>query len=371
VAPGYTAVEVKGQLDLFLPNSSLPSGLNNQFLAGGGSGNALVTAAAIDYDMWRNYGFRHGQPIKAPFLSNPQTQCAPYASMILSRNRKEVLKGSCTIAGNEYSQPGEVVFLEDRQMLFYVTEVRHSFTYNSKFTTTLTLEYGHTPGDYIPTPTDIIGKLLNNNKDAGNLIVYRQGSSFPEESLGVLQLGPANAVKTDEEEDTSTDYSSDSDPNALTKENNRVINDIIYKSRQIIAKNQGTTGNVKGKIELRIFYNTKTNVKVNMALQKFAEEKKYILSGFNSAISSQNGKEPQSPINPNHIDIVHIDTSDRNERRSVSSAALNAARNNIEKTSYGNTDASNLGNQFNYVYNYIVDCFLVVEQTTDQGSNGA
>ena len=82
----------------------------------------------------------------------------------MNRQRKDVIKGSVTIAGNEFYQLGDVVYVTDRELLYYVVGVKHNFDYNGTFTTTLDLRYGHIPGDYIPTPLDIIGKLVIGGK---------------------------------------------------------------------------------------------------------------------------------------------------------------------------------------------------------------
>src|SRR5579859_1933472 len=77
--PDFTGVEVKGQINPLLSNTLLPGELNSF----PDNGNGLVTAAAVDYEIWRRYGFRQIAPFNVPFLSDPNSQCAPYASMIL------------------------------------------------------------------------------------------------------------------------------------------------------------------------------------------------------------------------------------------------------------------------------------------------
>jgi hypothetical protein len=75
--------------------------------------------------------------------------------------RVKIFSGSVTLAGNEYYQPGDTVYIPSKGLLFYVTRVAHSFSIGSKFTTTLALEYGHPPGIYLPTPIDVIGEQYN------------------------------------------------------------------------------------------------------------------------------------------------------------------------------------------------------------------
>lgn len=158
VPPNYTLVQVNGlfQEGFVDPATSLRLTSND--------GNALTSAFAVDYDMWQMYGFRATQSVPAPFFEDPDAQCAPYAVYLLNLARADILQGSLTLVGNEYYQPGDVVYVEHRNLLYYVKSVQHSFDYSGSFTTTLTLRYGHPPGDYIPTILDIVGKHLYNNR---------------------------------------------------------------------------------------------------------------------------------------------------------------------------------------------------------------
>lgn len=185
--PNTTMVQVDGILGDYA-DSNLP---NSAFNGGG-----LVRAAAIDYDMWSMYGFQSdSSPIKVPFFDNVENQCAPYAAYILSLQRKNILRGTITIIGNEYMQPGEVVYISQRNLLFYVKNVTHNFIFGSNFTTTLTLEYGHTPGEYIPTSVDVIGKALYNNKNENNFITYRDSShNSSDVSVGTISIPPLNVT---------------------------------------------------------------------------------------------------------------------------------------------------------------------------------
>jgi len=117
-------------------------------------------AYGVDFDLWRQYGFRGEKDFDRPFLWSAEQQCAPYAVMLLSRQRKDIVKGTITVRGNEFYQLGDVVYIQERQMLYYVWKVSHQFTYGSQFQTTLDLRYGHPPGEYIATPLDVIGKNL-------------------------------------------------------------------------------------------------------------------------------------------------------------------------------------------------------------------
>ncbi len=158
-APPYTLVQVNGLFGQGFVDAPPNLRLTND------GGNAITSAFAVDYDMWRRYGFRTSRAVPAPYFSDPDTQCAPYAVFLLNLARKNILQGSITVIGNEFYQPGDVVYIEDRDLLFYVTDVAHSFSYSGSFTTSLTLKYGHPPGEYIPTILDIVGAQLYNTRN--------------------------------------------------------------------------------------------------------------------------------------------------------------------------------------------------------------
>lgn len=179
--PDYTLVQVNG---LFGEGGFLdpPSSLTTS-----SGGNTVTSAYAVDYFMWEKYGFRATNSVEAPYFTDPASQCAPFAVFLLNLARKNILQGSVTINGyNEFYQVGDVVYLEDRDLLFYVTSVSHSFSYGS-LSTSLTLKYGHKPGEYIPTILDIVGKILYNGRGiSGSYRNSRKTSINGEESLGVI-----------------------------------------------------------------------------------------------------------------------------------------------------------------------------------------
>jgi hypothetical protein len=132
-------------------------------------------ALGVDFDLWRQYGFRSERNFDRPFLWDAEGQCAPYAKMLLARQYRELVSASAEVVGNEFYQLGDVVYLSDLQLLFYVHAVSHNFTYESGFTTSLTLTYGHPPGEYIPTPLDVIGKSLSNKASLQSTFRVRRG----------------------------------------------------------------------------------------------------------------------------------------------------------------------------------------------------
>jgi len=329
--PPFTCVDVRGVMSAYAPDA-FPPGL--QTFPGGG--NAMVTAMAVDYDMWRNYGFISQTPFQVPFLTDPNSQCAPYATMILSRARKEVLKGTVTIVGNEYMQPGEVVFIEDRGLLFYVSSISHNFTFGSQFQTTLELTYGHSPGEYIPTTVDVIGKMIYNNKDVASYDVQRQSSSENEANLGVL-LKKQNDVKViddgDENSKTNNDY---------MKANSQTITNILYTAAAYIRQNNTQGSNIKAKLELRIYYDDSSG-KVDDNLQKFAElaRKSFVNENQAPKIKSYNNTKITAPPlvdDPDTVKISPINLTTMGQ--SPSQKAIDAARNMISTNTTSNAGAS-------------------------------
>jgi hypothetical protein len=353
VPPQYTMMEVQGQLDPLLPNGSLPPDFNSAFPQGG---NALITAAAVDYDLWQMYGFRQMSAINAPYLSDPNNQCAPYAASLLSRARREILQGSVTISGNEFMQPGEVVYLESRGLLFYVETVSHSINFGSGFTTTLTLKYGHNPGEYIPTPLDVIGKVLYNNRDTGSSIVFQQSSSTNEVALGAIISNPSIGL------DSSTNPTDAITSGNYGEFNLKVINNILYTGAGIIYRNQSTGSNLNPTIELRVFYDKNTG-SVDSQLANAQSALKTILTG--KAVTNVQAVSGPPPDNQIQFDpsiviadaSVSINISSTDESRSPSQKAVAAARNLAQEQSVtgppGSPDPVTTA-----MMSYVIDCVL-------------
>jgi len=376
--PPYTIVEVQGTLNPYAPGG-LPQGLNSF----PGGGNAMTTAQAIDFDTWRNYGFKNQSPIHVPFLQDPNRQCAPFANMILSRARKEILRGNITISGNEYMQPGEVIFIEDRGLLFYVQSVRHNFTYGNTFTTSLELTYGHAPGEYIPTTLDMMGKMLYNNRDLANIIINRQTSSLNEKSLGIIQLNQNSRLTID-----STGSISENSNTEYDQQNLRTINNILYSVQQFVNKNDSSTEKKITRVDLRVYYDD--NNPVDTALTSFMETIMKVLKGEKDSgpedlfgmSENVNAKVPWIK-NPNALTQSFINMSDEEDPHSPSQAALNTARDIVsaqsspdyqEYLSHLPPSATNDTNKQKKnqlrvaLFTSIVDCWLVYEDVPQTGS---
>lgn len=373
-APPYTTVEVQGILDPFLANpSNLPGALN--FFPGGGNG--MVTAMAIDYDMWRNYGFKGQSTVQVPFLSDPVTQCGPYAAMLLSVARKNIFRGTVTISGNEFMQPGEVVFLEDRGMLFYVTSVRHNLTQGSTFTTTLELSYGHTPGEYIPTTMDFIGKLIYKNKNDASTVIQRQDNSGNELSIGSFTMpanygsnnnGSAGALNTGATNQT---------PNPTSDFNSKVMSNILYMAAYEINNNGSANNNTVTSIEIRSYFDSNVSSASAPALTSFKENIREQIVGFATGPKDFPQFNPtgttNAPIPKESISIVVIDMADASDRRSPSQKAWDLARNQVANSTTGALDPTSGPALQNALFSYIVDVWIVRNPVSSmtQVSNGS
>jgi len=196
-SPPYTRVDVSGQTNLQNINDANPT---------------YIWAGAVDYDLWRQFGYIP-QEITKPFLRSGEFQCKPYAEFLIARAQKQIIRGSVTVAGNEYYQLGDVVFFEPYGTLFYVTGVSHSFTFNDRYTTELQLNYGRAPGGFIPTPLDVIGKNLirldtsvnsiaSQQRDGGRVRATRTSVTFSDRRervigvIGIQTTGTSKLINT-------------------------------------------------------------------------------------------------------------------------------------------------------------------------------
>lgn len=321
--PPYTAVQVNGLFAEGFVDAPSQLGAN---LSGASGGNAIVSAYAVDYDMWYQYGFRAANSIHAPWASDPEAQCAPYAVTLLNIARKNIFMGSVTISGwNEYYQAGDVIYIEDDDLLFYVTDVSHSFDFKGPLTTTLILKYGHSPGEYIPTPLDIVGKHLYTAQ--GFSEKYRSsrfdvnGSDI---SLGAFVIGPS---VTPEEFFKG--------PHG--QHNRTVLGKLLYAATG--ALNPVAFSNQKPILQLRVYGengDADINVKLGASLiaQLLVNPKRYstvisaempdisIQDNFKLNLSDISYPDTDSSGNFDSESIVDID----NDTRSPSSSAWNLVR---------------------------------------------
>lgn len=368
--PEYTHVTVTGLLD---PNALgnrqlLSPGFN---LSGGGEGaNAQVTAEAVDYDMWRMYGMTQSTSVKAPFFSNPQSQCAPYAATLLSKARKNIIKADVTIIGNEYMQPGEVVYLEQRGLLFYVETVSHQFQYDSTFSTTLQLSFGHTPGDYIPTPFDVVGKMIYLNRENVQLVNYRQFNTYDEFSAAALIFKPNGENNVTTNNPAETLFSG-----TYGNANDIALKNMIYYVSSKVNAHASKDSNINVKLELRIYYdeqhgvnqdllgaaNAIKSILVTDTVPKGAPETQAAKGAFNN-FKDANGKDLVI------IETINLDDP-KGERRRPSEKAYDLARNISEGSQFFVSNTTDIktnadsytNNILNTFYKGIIDCYITFE----------
>jgi len=383
--PDLTMQQVNGSLD---PNLQLNTGTPDlNFYPS--QGNGLTSAVAVDYDLWRTYGFRNAQPITVPFLRDPEKQCGPYASMILSRNRKNILRAQVTMSGNEYMQPGEVVFLEPTNLLFYVESVSHDFSFGREFTTSLELSYGHSPGEYIPNPLDIIGKIIYNNRDVGNFTNYRQTNSKNVSNAGIVLMSKDNLTVFQEKKDQAI--------NPYSTQNSSTIKNIIYTAYYLLIKNNFKGNSVKGTLEVRIYHDS-TIAPINDDLDLFRDNVIGILTGINDVYKqNDSATQPNLVLKKDWVTAVNIDLSDKTDERSPSQKAIDAARIQAKTSSFGDGGAqppnntnpdgtSGISGEDDTkstptknkkerdkiraaLFGYIIDCWLVFESVDTKTNN--
>lgn len=163
--PEYTRVNVKGT-SAFVGDNLDRATESRYYWAG-----------AVDFDLWRQYGYI-SKTLEIPFFSDAEGQSRPYAYLEMILQKAGINRGDITVAGNEFYQPGDTVYIPSKGLLYYVRTVSHSFSYSSKsFTTSLDLSLGHPPGEYLPSPLDIIGQELVSNLTQDPPITYRTNES--------------------------------------------------------------------------------------------------------------------------------------------------------------------------------------------------
>ncbi len=352
--PEYTAIQVNG---LFEEGLAPPP---NSYNADQG-GNQLSTAWATDYDLWRMYGFKLGTPVPAHSLSDPDSQLAPLAVYLLNRARKNILQGSCTITGNEYMQAGEVVYIESRNLLFYVESVGHSFSYSGQFITKLTLTFGHNPGEYIPTMLDIIGKSLYSSRHKANLVRHvRQGNAAGET--------PITTLITDNNANNSTLEGLVS--GTFGEQNRKNLTNMVLAAAGILTPNMGKNPI----LELRVFYKGSVDSNLvgiagevadwvtNPTAQSLGDE---LLpdANFNGGIG----------LDPSNIRVTPIDISKTQNPQSPSSQAWNLIRNAVNTKPFPFNPAQTTQEE-SVLFHNIIDIWVTFEDIVDTvqtSKNGA
>lgn len=306
--PDFTATQVNGKFGEGFVD--VPGSLSTDR-----GGNAITSAYAVDYDMWRQYGLRFSNSIEAPFFSDPNSQCAPYAVSLLNRARKKIFSGSLSIVGkNEFYQAGDVIYIEDYDLLFYVDSVSHGFSYDSTFITTLELSYGHNPGEYIPTPLDIIGSYLYKSQGFSNQFRSSRFDVFGDNiSLGALVIDPMNP--------TLNGLLSGS----VGKQNKQILSQILFGASG--ALNPVNFKNSQAKLQLRLYSETDNADPIllnisNDVINWLTNPQKN--DSLTNSIESDNidNNFVLDPSNIDGIEVININ----NDSRSPSRSAWNTVR---------------------------------------------
>lgn len=354
--PPFTMIEVNGALAQNLVNG--PSGLEV-----GSNGNFISSAFAVDYDMWRMYGFKGAKPVTASYLTDPVAQCAPYAVFLLNQSRKNIFTASVTVKGNEYIQAGEVYYLECRDLLMYAESVDHRFDFSGNFTTTLKCTYVRKPGEFIPTMLDIVGKGLYTRKNSANLAkVVRNANPSTDVPLTALQLQTIGQTP----DDTSPDKLIDAVGGSFGEFNKNAIASLLISASGILTPSRYGD---RIKIKLRIYYNSNTKVnKANQDLINFANEVAQLLVNPESILSStpqaQKLADPniQPTMNPDdiEIDVIDLGATLLDDIYSPSANAWNLARSFCQ----GVYDSNTLRD---YLYLNVIDVWATSEPNTDTG----
>jgi hypothetical protein len=264
-SPEYTSIEVTGA-----EQGGLVGGEGFQI-----DGNLkLSNAWSVDYDLWRMYGWKTTSGTYLPFLNNAELQLAPYCIFLLNQQRAKILRNVVSVCGNEAIQPGEVYYIEDRGLLFYSESVSHNFSYGSGYTTNLDLNYGRSPGEYIPTPLDIIGKNLykGHYSNIGNFRVSRPGTTGMEKgnNLGVVVFPNYSAFGVPSSKTNLTPLQQLVDGDS--GENNiSVITDILAKSSILLDATFPQENRGYRAITVRVYYDEVPNYELSEAASLVVE----------------------------------------------------------------------------------------------------
>lgn len=227
-SPSFTQQRVQGSVDFIVSPGSIGS-------------VPSLTAVATDFDSWRQYGFRADQTKYRPDMTSAELQCAPYAALLLTTQRRRIHAGRVTLMGNEHYQLGDNVYVSYRGMIYYVTGMSHEINLNNgTFTTSLDLEYGRAVGDIIPTPIDIAGAIPTGASAIAKN--YRSETSVDNRSrrtstgASVINLGTlhANPVLRQQFLAASAGSSAGDQSNvasAFLKSNERALQNIVLRAR--------------------------------------------------------------------------------------------------------------------------------------------
>jgi len=105
-----------------------------------------------DYSFVRKYGrrflFTHH-----PYVRTKQ-DCWYFAKSLMQRINAERFTGQLTILGRPEIELATPIYVAYRNMIYYVKEISHNFSFGGQFTTTLQLTYGRKPWEILPEVLD-------------------------------------------------------------------------------------------------------------------------------------------------------------------------------------------------------------------------
>lgn len=134
----YTAVLAYG---FGLDNASLQEAFSTAVF---GESKGLSYAHSIDTNIEKRIGYRflsdHDNKLSIPILRNLTSY------VILEKKQMSMFQQRIVIAGNPNIQPGSLVRLTDLNIDYYCLQVTHDWDINNGYTTSLSLNYGHTSG---------------------------------------------------------------------------------------------------------------------------------------------------------------------------------------------------------------------------------
>jgi len=121
-----------------------------------------------------------------------------YAKNLFKKMLAENNTGQLTIVGRPEISPGYPIYVPIRNMIYYVESVDHSFTFGSRFETTLHLSYGRKPWETVPeilyiSASDLMGSSIN-HKSASKNTEKSKKSSLNDSSKSDKSTDPLSKV---------------------------------------------------------------------------------------------------------------------------------------------------------------------------------
>lgn len=318
-----------------------------------GGGIQLSKVWAVDFDLWRQYGFKSMTQKHLPFLNNAETQLAPFAMFLLNKERARLINATVTIRGNEFVQPGEVYYIQERGMLFYSKSISHSFTYGGSFKTTLELNYGHVPGEYIPTPLDVIGKSLYKGEhfNIGNYRIARGGTTANSVGTNIGAFAFPNYAKIGRDSSADANYQLFTD-GTYGNINKNTLQDIKGKILFLADKTLPNTNAKYQAITVRVY--TQDSATINAAKEII---KQLTATLSKSKIIGGNDWEGTNGLKIGEVMIVDMGKDNPKTMRNPSDLAWDLAR-NMAQGPYGQSNNKSLTLDKDFLQLHVIDVWI-------------